>query len=85
MNAATAPRENPSGLVAYDAWIKGLNRTRATGHRWRKRFPWLEEGIVNILGKNYIPRTVIAEFERRAAAGEFARDVHPPNGRRDVH
>jgi hypothetical protein len=82
MSAAVAPPENPGGLVAFDVWIKSLNKTRATGWRWRKRFPWLK--IVNIFGKNYISRTVIAEFERRAAAGEFARDVHPPNGRSDV-
>jgi len=77
MNAAVAPPENPSGLVAFDAWIKGLNKTRATGWRWRKRFPWLK--IVNIFGKNYISRQTIAEFERRAMAGEFYKDVHPPD------
>jgi hypothetical protein len=86
MSAAEAPiAGNPSDLVPFDSWIKSLGRTRATGHRWRKKFSWLEAGIVNIFGKNYISRAVIAEFERRAAAGEFSRDVHPPNGRRDVH
>ena len=75
--------ENPAGeLVAFDSWIRGMGRTRATGHRWRKRFGWLEAGIVNIFGKNYIDRATIEEFERRARTGEFSRDVHPP---RDAH
>jgi hypothetical protein len=83
MSAADAP-QNPAGeLVAFDAWMKSLNKTRATGHRWRKRFPWLK--TVNIFGKNYISRQTITEFERRAAAGEFARDVHPPNGLKAMH
>jgi hypothetical protein len=62
-------------LVAFDGWIKSLGRTRATGHRWRKTLPWLR--VINIFGKNYISRETIAEFERRARAGEFKRDVHP--------
>ena len=68
--------QNTAGnLLAYDAWIRSLNRTRATGHRWRKVFPWLK--TVNILGKNYITRETIAEFERRALAGEFQKNIHP--------
>ncbi len=69
--------ENPSDLVSFDGWLKSLGRTRTTGHRWRKKFPWLT--VTNIFGKNYISRHVIAEFQRRAAAGEFSRAVHPPN------
>ncbi|MET0502560.1 MAG: hypothetical protein ABW172_13630 [Candidatus Binatia bacterium] len=68
--------QNTAGnLFAYDAWLRGLGRTRATGHRWRKQFPWLK--TVNILGKIYISRETIAEFERRALAGEFKRSIHP--------
>lgn len=66
----------PAGnLVSFHSWIKGLDRTRATGHRWRKEYPWLNEGVVNIFGKNYISRDTIAEFERRALAGELAKDI----------
>jgi hypothetical protein len=65
-----------SNLVSFDGWLKSLGRTRATGHRWRKRFPWLK--TVNIYGKVYVYRESIDEFERRAMAGEFSRDVHPP-------
>jgi hypothetical protein len=62
-------------LVSFDRWIGSLNRTRATGHRWRRQFPWLK--TINIFGKLYIRRKTIEEFERRAMAGEFKRDIHP--------
>ena len=68
---------NPSGLVSLASWMKGLGVSRTTVHRWRKRFPWLK--TVNIYGKVYVRRESIEEFERLAAAGEFSRDVHPPN------
>lgn len=65
-------------LVSFDAWLESIDRTRATGHRWRKRFPWLE--TLNVFGRLYIRRKTIEEFERRAPAGEFQRDMRPrPN------
>jgi hypothetical protein len=65
-------------LVSFDVWLGSLDRTRATGHRWRRKFPWLT--TLNIFGKLYVRRQTIEEFERRAAAGEFQRDVRPnPN------
>jgi hypothetical protein len=65
-------------LVSFDLWLGSLNRTRATGHRWRRKLPWLK--TINVFGKLYIRRTTIEEFERRAAAGEFQRDIRPqPN------
>jgi hypothetical protein len=70
--------ESPAGeLVSFDLWIRTLNRTRATGHRWRKQFPCLK--VLNVFGKLCVTRASIAEFERRALAGEFQRDVRPPN------
>jgi hypothetical protein len=62
-------------LVSFDVWLGSLDRTRATGHRWRKQFPWLT--VLNIFGKLYVTRDSIAEFERRALAGEFQRDIRP--------
>ena len=56
-------------LVSFDQWIGGLNRTRSTGHRWRRQFQWLK--TVNIFGRLYIHRRTIEEFERRAFAGEL--------------
>jgi hypothetical protein len=43
----------------------------------RKR-GWLT-GVVNIAGRLYITDEGIAEFQRRAEAGEFAKDVSPPD------
>jgi hypothetical protein len=75
--------ENPTDLISFDKWLKGLGRTRTTGHRWRRKWPWLK--TINIFGRVYVSRQVIEEFERRARAGEFERDVHPPDGRWDMH
>jgi hypothetical protein len=79
MNELKSQIETTAGdLVSFDVWLESLNRTRATGHRWRQKFPWLE--TINIFGKLYIRRTTIEEFERRAAVGEFQRDIRPnPN------
>jgi hypothetical protein len=68
-----------SDLIAYDHWLAQLPISPATGWRWRKR-GWIP--TVNICGRVYILRSAIAEFEARAAAGEFAQ-VHrtPKRGR----
>ena len=68
-------KQQPGNLASFDAWLASLAKTRATGFRWRKQYPWLK--TVNIFGKLYISRDVIAEFERRALAGELAKDIKP--------
>jgi hypothetical protein len=58
MQQATSQLQPTAGdLVSFDQWIRSLNRTRATGHRWRRQFPWLE--TTNIFGKLYIRRKTI--------------------------
>jgi len=64
-----------SNLVALDRWRQELGKTGATVWRWRKK-GWLE--VVNIAGRVYLSRQAIAEFERRAAAGEFAKEHITP-------
>jgi hypothetical protein len=64
------PEQAVSNLLAFDRWLKDIDRTPATGWRWRKR-GWIP--TVNIAGRVYVSRQAIAEFERRAAAGEFAK------------
>jgi hypothetical protein len=54
----------PGNLVSFDTWLSSINRTRTIGFRWRQQYPWLK--TVNIFGKLYIHRDMIAEFERRA-------------------
>lgn len=48
----------------------------ATVWRYRKR-NWL--AVITIAGRHYITREGIAEFNRRAAAGEFAGTVANPS------
>ena len=61
-----------SDLAAYDHWLADLGISAATGWRWRR------DGLittVNICGRLYVSREAVEAFERRAAAGEFAK-VH---------
>jgi hypothetical protein len=63
--------ESVSNLLAFERWLKDIGKTAATGWRWRKR-GWIL--TVNIAGRVYVSRHAIAEFERRAIAGEFAKE-----------
>ncbi len=61
-------------LVSLSKWLADVGVTNTTGWRWRKR------GIlqtVNIYGRLYLTEATIAEFHRRAAAGEFAMASKP--------
>jgi len=65
-----------SGLRAFERWLEEIDKTPATGWRWRKR-GWIK--TINIAGRLYVSREEIAEFERRAAAGDFAQLHATPN------
>jgi hypothetical protein len=65
-----------SSLVSFERWLEEIGKTPATGWRWRKR-GWIK--TVNIAGRLYISREEIAEFERRASAGEFSKIHETPN------
>lgn len=61
-------------LVNFNNWLLDLGVTATTGWRWRKR------GIIktiNIYGRLYVSEESIAEFHRRATAGEFAKESKP--------
>lgn len=79
MKNAIGSNETRTGLIPFDAWLGELGKTRATGWRWRKIYPWL--AVVNVLGRLYITRESVAEFERRAKAGELSRE---PSGAAEV-
>ena len=59
-----------SNLLAFDRWLKDIDRTPATGWRWRKR-GWIK--TINVCGRLYVSRDEINRFETRAAAGEFSK------------
>ena len=64
-----------SNLLAFDRWLKDIDKTPATGWRWRKR-GWIN--TVNICGRLYVSRHEISRFEERAAAGEFSKTHKTP-------
>ncbi len=67
-------------LLSFDTWLHSIDRTRSTGWRWRSNGT-IE--TINVFGKLYVTRDAIAEFERRALAGDFSREVEvPTSGRR---
>ena len=77
MNEKNSPN-HASDLVALDTWREQLGKTAATIWRWRQR-NWI--AAINIAGRLYVSRAAIREFERRAAAGEFAKVHKTPSAR----
>ena len=69
-----------SDLIPFDEWLASLGRSKASGWRYRKQnlIP-----TVNLVGRIFVSRVAIAEFERRALAGEFAKTHRTPQTRRD--
>ena len=69
-----------SDLIPFDEWLASLGRSKASGWRYRKQnlIP-----TVNLVGRIFVSRAAIAEFERRALAGEFAKTHRTPQTRRD--
>ena len=63
-----------AGTRAARAVTRERGISDVTLWRWVRR-GWIK--VVNISGKNYVDLQSLAEFDRRAAAGEFAR---PPSG-----
>lgn len=66
---------NNGNLVALLAWLSSVGVQPVTAWRWRRK-GWLT--TVNICGRLYITRETIAEFERRAMSGEFAKESKSP-------
>ena len=72
----TAPLGSTTGnLTALNTWLSSLGVQPITAWRWRRK-GWLT--VINICGRIYVSRETIADFERRAAAGEFAQDHKAP-------
>ncbi len=68
----TAQTPKPAALVALNKWRADMGISNPTCWRWR-RAGWLQ--TINISGRVYVTAAAIAEFTRRAEAGEFSK-VH---------
>jgi hypothetical protein len=65
--------------VSMDLFLQQSGFSPATAWRYRKR-GWLR--TVVIAGRHYISRAAIAEFNERAARGEFSGTVQNPAAKR---
>ena len=61
--------------LSLDAFLRESGLSPATGWRFRRK-GWLK--TIQIAGRHYITREAIAEFNTRAAAGEFSGKVANP-------
>src|SRR5260370_41620897 len=67
--------EPASNLLPFDRWLQSIDKTPATGWRWRQR-GWIV--TINICGRVYVNRDEIKRFEERAASGGVSKmDVTP--------
>jgi len=73
------PEEIARPPVALDVFIAQMGITPATAWRWRKAG---ELETCNIHGRVYVLPHAVQEFNRRAAAGEFARHHVTPTSPR---
>ncbi len=62
-------------VVSLSKWLAEVGVTPITAWRWRRK-GWLK--TVNIAGRQYLTASAIAEFHRRAVAGEFAQEHKVP-------
>lgn len=70
-----SPGAASAGAISLAKWCADTGICRVSAYRWRK------QGVlqtVNINGRMFVTREADAEFWRRAASGEFAKDRRPP-------
>ena len=73
--AVPAPAAVPLSLAAF---ARLVGRSHVSIWRWRKA-GWLD--VVNIAGRPFVTPQALADFNRRAASGEFAKALPKPPGR----
>lgn len=76
----TVDAAGPSNIVIVNRWADSIGVEPITIWRWRK-LGWIE--TVNINGHVYVSRSQIAEFEKRAKAGEFCKKHIAPGNLRN--
>lgn len=62
-------------MLTLSRWLEQTGITAVTAWRFRNR-GWLQ--TTNICGRVYLTDEAIANFERRAKAGEFAKEHKTP-------
>lgn len=72
---ATDPAHPP---VSLDKFLTEMGLSSVSGWRFRKR-GWIK--TVNFAGRHYVPHECIVEFNRRAARGEFSRQLSNPRAK----
>ena len=76
MNALNSNAEpTTTTVISLPKWLEQIGVTHCTAWRWRKK-GWLK--TINIAGRQYLTQDAIDEFQRRAAAGEFAQTHKVP-------
>jgi hypothetical protein len=78
-DSAWTPVQIQPGLITIRRFHEQVGVVPSTVWRWIQR-GWL--GPCNISGRLYLTREQIAEFKRRAVAGEFAVNIRPPRSRK---
>ena len=76
MKSQALSKEPGNAPVALNIFLGNVGVDPITGWRWRKK-GWLT--TTNICGRLYLMPDAIAEFNRRAAAGEFAKAHKAPS------
>ena len=66
---------NAQPPLALDKYLYESGLSPVTAWRYRRK-GWLK--TINICGRHYITREAIADFNRRAEAGEFAKTPRNP-------
>lgn len=69
MSAPVCSPQPTVSVISLTKWLEQVGVTPITAWRWRKK-GWLQ--TINIAGRQYLTQEAINEFQRRAAAGEFA-------------
>jgi hypothetical protein len=70
-----SPQRGEGTIVALNIWLTQVGVAPVTAWRWRRK-GWLK--TVNIMGRVYLTDEARREFNRRAEAGEFAREHKAP-------
>jgi hypothetical protein len=75
-NPTSNAEQSSTIVISLSKWRKQVGVTHCTVWRWRKK-GWLK--TINIAGRQYLTQEAIAEFNQRAASGDFFQVHKIPN------